>query len=96
MDQHRPARLPMTTDATWTRFVRVWRAISRENLARWRESSDRLRNLVARHPLPWIIDQDWTWEVFAADATCVGKFMTEAAAERFITLAEAAVARSSR
>jgi hypothetical protein len=86
----------MTMDASWTRFVRAWREISREHLSCWRESSDRLRLLVDRHPLPWALDQDWTWEVLASDGTCVGKFMTSGEAARFIALAEAAVARQPR
>jgi hypothetical protein len=76
------------SDQAWTRFVRAWRAISHEHHRRWLDSPERIRALVDRHPLPWTIDQDWTWEVIASDGTCVEKKMTYGDALAFVTLAE--------
>jgi hypothetical protein len=35
---------------------------------------DLLRPVIKRNPLPWKVEQDWTYEVLAANGTCVGKF----------------------
>lgn len=74
----------MSADITWTRFVRLWRAIGRDAIEAWRWSPERLRALIVAHPLPWHVDQDWTFEVIAADGKCVGQFMLAADAEEFI------------
>ena len=32
-----------------------------------------LEELIEEHPLPWTIDQDWTWEVTASDGHIIAK-----------------------
>ena len=78
----------MTTDQNWTHFVRSWREIGALAYRAWFVSPERIREILKRHPLPWIIEEDWTKEVLAADGCCVGKFQTYADAQRFIDSAE--------
>jgi hypothetical protein len=55
-----------------------------------------LRALLARHPLPWTIDQDWTWEVIAADGTCIAKFQKHDEAYDMVRYAEEFKAEDDR
>lgn len=77
------------SDRLWTLFVRSWREVGRENHARWVDSPERIGGIVAKHPLPWIIDRDWTYEVIASDGACVAKKMTYESAAAFIATATA-------
>jgi len=76
------------SDQLWTLFVRAWREVGRVCHKRWLDSPERLGALIARHPLPWTIDRDWTYEVIATDGACVAKKMTYEAAVAFVTTAE--------
>ena len=40
------------------------------------------------HPLPWRMEQDWTWEVYAADGHLVAKYPDYKDAEALIAWAE--------
>ena len=40
------------------------------------------------HPLPWRIEQDWTYEVTASDDYIIAKCRTRQEAEEFISFAE--------
>lgn len=46
-----------------------------------------VRGLLKRHPLPWRLEQDWTWEVIDANNTCLAKFRSDAAASELIDFA---------
>ncbi len=76
------------SDRTWTLFVRAWREIGRQIRERWIDTPERINSLVAQHPLPWIIDRDWTYEVIASDGACVAKKMTYEAAATFVAIGE--------
>jgi len=39
------------------------------------------QQLALRHPVPWSVHQDWTWEVHDADGALVGKFSTQGQAQ---------------
>lgn len=41
-----------------------------------------------RHPLPWRVEHDWTYEVTAQSGHIIAKCMTEEAAERIIAFAQ--------
>jgi len=73
----------------WTRFVRAWRDVAKKHYRLWLDSPERIKAIVADHPLPWTIDRDWTYEVLAADGTCVAKKMTYEDAAAFVATAEA-------
>jgi hypothetical protein len=75
-------------DKAWTWFVRAWREVMREHHRRWLDSPARLQTIVAAHPLPWVIERDWTWEVIAQDGTCVAKKRTHEDAAAFVAIAE--------
>ena len=47
-----------------------------------------LTHAVITHPLPWRIEQDWTWEVIAANGATVAKCQTPAEAQAIVSLAE--------
>lgn len=76
------------SDSHWTLFVRAWRDLGRRVHEDWLDSPERIAQLVKQHPLPWTIDQDWTWEVIASDGCCVAKKMTHGEAAAFIAKAE--------
>jgi hypothetical protein len=57
------------------------------NMAAW--AKELLFRQLMKHPLPWKVDQDWTWEVLAADGACIAKFQTCHQAEEMIAAAEA-------
>lgn len=40
------------------------------------------------HSLPWRVEQDWTWEVLAADGACIAKCKTAGAAQCIVAEAE--------
>lgn len=46
-----------------------------------------VRGLLQRHPLPWRLERDWTWEVIDADNTCFAKFQSDAAGQELIDFA---------
>lgn len=48
-----------------------------------------LDHAVISHPLPWRVEQDWTWEVTAADGAVVAKCQTCAEAQAVVSAAEA-------
>ncbi len=41
------------------------------------------------HPLPWKIEQDWTWEVIASDGHIVAKCPSREEADAVVAWAEA-------
>ena len=45
-----------------------------------------LMPLVTKHPGPWVIDQDWTLEVVAADGATVASHLTPDEAVAVVTL----------
>lgn len=47
-----------------------------------------VRPLIAKHPLPWRWEQDWTFEVLDAKNEIVVKLMTAAHAEELIAFAD--------
>ena len=53
---------------------------------------DMLWHAVLLHPLPWRIEQDWAWEVIAADGTTVAKCQTPARAQAVVATTEAMMA----
>lgn len=57
------------------------------NMVEW--ARELLYRQIKKHPLPWKVDQDWTWEVIAADGTCLAKFQTCSQAEEMVAAAEA-------
>jgi hypothetical protein len=52
--------------------------------------------LIARHPLPWRIDYDWTVEVYDAKDQIVIKLMTAAQAQELIEFASELAAQDAR
>lgn len=54
-----------------------------------------LRHALLAHPLPWRIEQDWTWEVLAADGATIAKCMTPAQAQAVVSLAETMTAEDA-
>lgn len=56
-------------------------------MAAW--AKELLFRQLMKHPLPWKIDQDWTWEVIAADGACLAKFIYPHQAEEMVSAAEA-------
>ncbi len=84
VDSHSTEQTDVSVDVRWIRFVRSWRAIGKEAIKAWRWSPERLCDLTTRHPLPWHVDQDWTFEVIASDGQCVGQFMLASDADEFI------------
>lgn len=47
-----------------------------------------VQRLIAKHPLPWRIDHDWTVEVLDAKGNCVIKLKSQADAEGLIHFAD--------
>lgn len=47
-----------------------------------------LLHALLSHPLPWRVDQDWTWEVLAADGATIAKCRTPEQAQAVVSLAE--------
>lgn len=50
-----------------------------------------VRRLIAKHPLPWTIEHDWTVEVHDAKKQCVMQLQTNADATELIEYAAALV-----
>lgn len=46
-----------------------------------------VRPLIAKHPLPWRIDYDWTVEVYDANGGIVMKLMNDAQAQELLAFA---------
>lgn len=44
-------------------------------------------NLLGKHPLPWIVERDWTWEVLDACHRVVAKFPCAADARNLVDYA---------
>jgi len=44
---------------------------------------------IMKNPLPWKVEQDWTWEVIAANGTCIAKFQKWSQAQEMVSAAEA-------
>lgn len=80
-------RSGMSTDQAWTFFVRAWRDVGAGIRDAWLDSPERIRALVAKHPLPWVISLDWLVEVIASDGVCVAKKLRYSEAEAFIATA---------
>jgi len=57
------------------------------NMTEW--ARELLWRQIKKHPLPWKVDQDWTWEVIAANGTCLAKFRYQHQAEEMVAAAEA-------
>ena len=55
-----------------------------------------VRPLIARHPLPWRVDYDWTVEVYDANDQIVIKLMTAAQAQELIEFANELAAYDAR
>lgn len=51
---------------------------------------------IQKHPLPWRIEQDWTYEVYDAKDRIVLKCINWAEAHEFVTLAEELVAEDKK
>ena len=49
---------------------------------------DLLHNQLLSHPLPWTIEQDWTWEVTAADGALIAKCPSYERARALVDAAE--------
>jgi hypothetical protein len=49
-----------------------------------------LSNMVIEHPLPWKVEQDWTWEVYDASGKLVVKLGSYDAATTLLEKAESA------
>lgn len=47
-----------------------------------------VEDLLFRHPLPWVIEHDWTVEVTDKNGRVVGKFMSNSDARNLIEFAE--------
>lgn len=56
-------------------------------MPKWTE--ELLSQVLYRYSLPWHVEQDWTWEVIAANGTCIAKFQKPSQAEEMIRAAEA-------
>lgn len=54
-----------------------------------------LDHALLAHPLPWRVEQDWTWEVIAADGATIAKCMTPSQAQAVVALAEQAAAATA-
>ncbi len=46
-----------------------------------------VRPLIAKHPLPWRLDYDWTVEVYDAKGHLVTKLMNDAQAQELLAFA---------
>jgi hypothetical protein len=57
------------------------------NMSAW--AKELLFRQMMKHPLPWKVEQDWTWEVIAADGACIAKFQTWSDAQVMVSAAEA-------
>ena len=57
------------------------------NMVEW--ARELLYRQIMKHPLPWKVEQDWTWEVIAANGTCLAKFRFQHQAEEMVAAAEA-------
>src|SRR5260221_707216 len=57
------------------------------NMTAW--AKELLFRQLMKHPLPWKIDQDWTYEVIDAKNNCIAKFQSCHQAEEMIAAAEA-------
>ncbi len=55
-----------------------------------------VRALITRHPLPWCIEQDWTFEVMDANNRCFLKMRTYAAASELIDHADRLAAEDKK
>ncbi len=55
-----------------------------------------VRPLIARHPLPWRVDFDWTVEVYDAKDQLVIKLMSAGQAQELITFAADLAAYDAR
>lgn len=55
-----------------------------------------VRPLIARHPLPWRVEYDWTVEVYDAKDQIVMKLMNDAQAQELITFATELAAYDAR
>ena len=61
-----------------------------------RDAEDAIvRNVMLSHPLPWRVEQDWTWEVIDAKGAVVAKCMTYARATAVVALAERMAAEAA-
>lgn len=47
------------------------------------------KDIVAKHPLPWRVERDWTFEVIASDNAIIAKFADSISAQEFIKEIEA-------
>jgi hypothetical protein len=82
------------SDHTWTLFVRLWKRIATNVHHEQMWSDDTIRDLLAKHPLPWHTDQDWTWEILDEhDRYVTGGFRHEIDANEYIMKAQAVAAR---
>lgn len=80
-----------SADHTWTLFVRLWRGVGREAARARKWSEAHLRELLIQHPLPWHVDQDWTWEVVdARDSSVESGFTSWHEADQYIEAARKA------
>ena len=50
--------------------------------------ADKVLAAMRKHPLPWRIDRDWTWEVIASDGHTVAKCMRPEQARAVVAQAE--------
>jgi hypothetical protein len=57
------------------------------NMTAW--AKELLFRQLMKHPLPWTIDQDWTWEVLDSKGNCIAKFQTHGDAQAMIDAANA-------
>lgn len=57
------------------------------NMTAW--ARELLFRQLMKHPLPWTVDQDWTFEVLDSKGACIAKFQRSDQAEEMIAAAEA-------
>jgi len=55
-----------------------------------------VRGLLEKHPLPWYVDRDWTWEVLDNNNACLAKFQSDAAAHELVEFAKALAAADAK